>query len=217
MPPDRTNRRQWIAAVAAGGAALTTSLLGESAAMAETTRDAPIVDPHVHIWKHDARYPFAEGQTPPDEDALPEDLLRLMRANGVAATVIVHVIYYRWDCRYTASVLRKYPDKFMGVCRVDPQSPDAAHDLDRWIAEGYHGVRISPTAGPEGDWIRDRAQMDLIAGRAGALGVPLCVLCPITRIPDVEPIIARHQDSLDICIDHMADCPVDQPEELRGW
>jgi predicted TIM-barrel fold metal-dependent hydrolase len=131
--------------------------------------------------------------------------------------VIVHVIYYRWDCRYTASVLRKYPDKFMGVCRVDPQSPDAAHDLDRWIAEGYHGVRISPTAGPEGDWIRDRAQMDLIAGRAGALGVPLCVLCPITRIPDVEPIIARHQDSLDICIDHMADCPVDQPEELRGW
>ena len=28
-------------------------------------------------------------------------------------------------------------------------------------------------------------------------------------------VIERHNDGLDVCIDHMADCPIDQPDELK--
>ncbi len=43
----------------------------------------------------------------------------------------------------------------------------------------------------------------------------MCVLCPISRIPDVEEVIRRHDGALDVCIDHMADCPIDKSEELK--
>jgi predicted TIM-barrel fold metal-dependent hydrolase len=41
------------------------------------------------------------------------------------------------------------------------------------------------------------------------------MLCPISRVPDVERVVERHADQLDVCIDHMADCPIDQPNELK--
>jgi predicted TIM-barrel fold metal-dependent hydrolase len=40
-----------------------------------------IIDPHVHVWKHDPRYPWAKPiARPPEKDATPEMLLELMRA-----------------------------------------------------------------------------------------------------------------------------------------
>lgn len=36
-----------------------------------------IIDPHVHVWKHDPRYPWAKETThPPEKDATPEMLPR---------------------------------------------------------------------------------------------------------------------------------------------
>jgi predicted TIM-barrel fold metal-dependent hydrolase len=183
--------------------------------MAAESKGWRIIDPHVHVWKHDARYPWpADLANPPAGDALPETLLGLMQANGVEATVIVHVIYYRWDCRYAAAVVKAHPDKLAGVCRVDPESARAVADLERWTAEGFHGVRLSPALGAGGDWINNRQPMDATWSRAAELNVPMCILCPIGRIPDVERVIERFRDRLDVCIDHMADCPIDQPAEL---
>ena len=43
-----------------------------------------IIDPHVHVWKNDPRFPWApETTNPPTEDATPEMLLQLMADNGV--------------------------------------------------------------------------------------------------------------------------------------
>ena len=42
-----------------------------------------MIDSHVHVWKHDAKFPFAEGAHPPAEDASAEMLLELMKANGL--------------------------------------------------------------------------------------------------------------------------------------
>ncbi|MBX9791876.1 MAG: amidohydrolase [Pirellulales bacterium] len=228
--PTEFTRRRWLEAA---GASLAATVLGSSgqplggaspASCAECGEEpmpsadaAPtIVDPHVHVWRRDPLYPFAADlKTPPADDALPDTLLKLMTANGVRHTVIVHVIYYKWDCRYTALAIKEHPREFQGVCRVDPQSPRAPEELDHWLEQGYHGVRLSPGAGPEGDWINDRAQMDRIWNRAAERNVPMCVLCPISRIPDVEAVIARHNGRLAVCIDHMADCPIDQPNELN--
>jgi predicted TIM-barrel fold metal-dependent hydrolase len=213
----KLSRRQLLRGTAAAGTAAVLDSGNWCYGMVEKPSDLRIIDPHVHVWKNDPRYPWPrELRNPPEEDAWPSTLLDLMKANGVDRTVIVHVIHYRWDCRYAGDTIKTHRDKFMGVCRVDPMSNRAAVELDHWVRDyGFHGVRLSPAGEASGDWINDRSRMDRIWDRATELKIPMCVLCPITRVPDVERVIGRHRESLDICIDHMADCPIDQPQELR--
>jgi predicted TIM-barrel fold metal-dependent hydrolase len=216
MTTQSITRRRWLGQTTAAGLVAAGWLVREKAAMADPTTSLRIIDPHVHVWKNDPRYPWPDDlKSPPADDALPDTLLALMQKHGVEKTVIVHVIHYRWDCRYAADVVRAHPDKFMGVCRIDPASAKATSDLDHWVAAGYHGVRLSPALGPGGEWINDAQQMDAIWSHAAHLKIPMCVLCPIGRIPDVEKVIERHNGTLDVCIDHMADCPIDQPDELK--
>ncbi|MBI3666893.1 MAG: amidohydrolase [Acidobacteria bacterium] len=176
---------------------------------------ARIIDPHVHIWKRDLRYPWApETTNPPTQDALPETLLRLMHANGVSHTVIIQVIYYRWDNTYARDVIRQHQGKFLGVCRVNPQSPGARADLSRLVKEdGFRGVRISPAADAAGDWISGPL-MPPLWRRAQELEVPMTVLTSTTRLPEAGRLIERHP-ALDVVIDHMADCPPGRPAELE--
>jgi L-fuconolactonase len=79
-----------------------------------------ILDPHVHVWKHDPQFPFAAGAKVPDYDATPEMLLDLMKANGVAKTVIIQVIHYLSWCRaqaISAVLSRGVPGRSVGSCR----------------------------------------------------------------------------------------------------
>lgn len=172
-----------------------------------------IVDSHVHVWKHDPKYPFASGANVPARDATPEMLLALMKANGVSKTVIIQVIHYKYDNRYVADVLKQYPGVFRGVCRVDPLDPAAPDHLSSWTEQGFHGVRISPAADVSGDWIRGPL-MPPLWKRCLDLKIPMTVLAPITRMTDVVPLMDRTPD-LTLVIDHMADCPIDQPAQLE--
>ena len=172
-----------------------------------------ILDPHVHVWKHDARFPFAPGAKVPDFDATPEMLLDLMKANGVAKTVIIQVIHYRYDNSYLAAVLKQYPQFFQGVCRVDPLDPAAPDHLAQLSEQqGFHGVRLSPAGDATGDWIQG-PRMPPLWKRCDQLKVPMTLLVPISRVSDIQKLIDKYPD-LTIVIDHMADCPVDQPEKL---
>src|SRR5689334_18748704 len=76
------------------------TLLGAAALSPMMALDYRILDPHVHVWKHDPAFPFAAGARPPARDAAPETLLGLMKTNGVAKTVIIQVIHYRYDNRF---------------------------------------------------------------------------------------------------------------------
>ncbi len=183
-------------------------------AVVSTLAEYPVLDPHVHVWKHDPGFPFASGAKVPNYDATPEMLLDLMHANGISKAVIIQVIHYRYDNRYLATVLRQYPQHFKGVCRVDPLDPAAPDHLSEVSAlPGFRGVRLSPEAGPEGDWIRGPLMPPLWT-RCKSLGVPMTLLAPIDRMPDVQPLIERFPD-ITVVIDHMADCPVDRPEKLN--
>ena len=175
----------------------------------------PIIDPHVHVWKHDPRYPWAkETAHPPEKDATPEMLLALMRANGVARTVIIQVIYYRWDNSYAADVLRQYPQYFRGVARVNPESPAAPDDLSRLVGEqGFQGVRLSPAEDATGDWIRGPL-MPPLWKRCLDLKASMNILTGTSRLPDVAALVERFPE-LTVVIDHMADCPADRPDELK--
>jgi L-fuconolactonase len=172
-----------------------------------------LIDSHVHVWKHDPAFPFAVGANVPAMEASVETLLGLMAANDVLRTVLIQVIHYRWDNRYLADVLRRYPGKFHGVCRVNPEDPAAPDTLSRLTEEhGFHGVRLSPDATAKGDWIHGPLMQPLWA-RCAQLKVPMTLLTPVTRLPDLVPLIERHPD-LAIVIDHMADCPLGEPEKL---
>jgi len=181
--------------------------------MSPLMSDYRILDPHVHVWKHDPKYPFAEGAKPPERDATPEMLLDLMKANGVSKTVIIQVIHYKYDNSYLADVLKQYPKMFQGVARVDPLDPAAPDHLSKLTAQGFRGVRISPAANASGDWFHGPL-MPPLWKRAHELKVPMTVLAPITRMPEVGALLEKLPD-LTVVIDHMADCPVDQPAELE--
>jgi predicted TIM-barrel fold metal-dependent hydrolase len=178
-----------------------------------TNHDYRIIDPHVHVWKHDPKYPFADGAHVPERDATPEMLLALMKANGVSKTVIIQVIHYRYDNRYLADVLKQYAGTFLGVCRVDPLDARAPDQLSQLTAQGFRGVRLSPAGNASGDWFRG-ALMPPLWKRCEELKVPMTVLAPISRMPDVATLLERTPE-LTVVIDHMADCPIDRPQELE--
>jgi L-fuconolactonase len=178
--------------------------------------DAPnyrIVDPHVHVWKRDPKFPFVQGASVPPEDRTPEMLLDLMKANGVARTVIIQVRHYMFDNSYLATVLKQYPQYFQGVARVNPEDPAAPEHVSQQKEQGFRGIRLSPAANATGDWIKGPL-MPPLWKRCSDLKVPMTVLAPISRMPDVGVLADKFPD-LTIVIDHMADCPVDQPQELE--
>jgi len=175
--------------------------------------DYPVIDPHVHVWINDPRYPWAkETLNPPAHDATPEMLLALMKANGVSKTVIIQVIHYRWDNSYLADVLKQYPEYFRGVARVNPQDPAAPDHVSKLVADGFAGVRISPAADAAGEWINGPL-MEPLWKRCRDEKASLSVLAPATRIPDVAGLIDKFPD-LDVIVDHMADCPPDRADLL---
>ncbi len=185
------------------------------AAVAAAPPPYRVVDPHVHVWKNDPRYPWAkETAKPPEQDATPEMLLQLMRANGVAKTIVIQVIYYRWDNSFVADVLKQYPQYFQGVARVNPEDPAAPDHLSRLVEEqGFRGVRLSPAGNEQGDWIRGPL-MPPLWKRCNELKVPMTLLAPATRMPDAARLIEKFPD-LTVVIDHMADCPLDRPDLLK--
>jgi len=175
--------------------------------------DKPLmIDSHVHVWKHDPAFPFAKDARPPAEDASAEMLLDLMKVNGVSRTVIIQVIHYKWDNSYLADVLKRYPQMFRGVCRVNPEDPAAPDELSRSTEQGFRGVRLSPSANPDGDWIHGPL-MPPLWKRCAELKVPMTVLAPVTRMPEIAPLIEKNPN-LTVVIDHQADSPLNQPEKL---
>jgi L-fuconolactonase len=192
------------------------SLLGLRAGVAAAASLKLLIDSHVHVWTRDERFPFAAGAKVPVGDFSVEKLLSLMAANDVARTVLIQVIHYKWDNSYLADVLRRagreFRGKFHAVCRVDPESPSAPEDLSRLTEQGFHGVRLSPAAGADGDWIRG-PRMPRLWHRCASLRVPMTILAPVTRMADLVPLIEKNPE-LDVVIDHMADAQPAQLEKL---
>ncbi len=42
----------------------------------------------------------------------------------------------------------------------------------------------------------------------------MTILTPVTRLPDLVPLIEQNP-TLNVVIDHMADCPLDHPDQLK--
>lgn len=168
----------------------------------------PIIDSHVHIWANAPGFPWAaEAIDAPRYEAHPQTLIEAMKTHSIAGAILVQYIGYRWNNAYVAQALKDFPDRFMGVCRVNPEDPSAPDQLSALTeVHGFHGVRISPEPDARGDWFRGPL-MRAFFQRAADLNIPVLLLTKPSRLPDLIKLIEQVPD-VDVVIDHLADCTI---------
>jgi uncharacterized protein len=122
-------------------------LAGVVALAAGCAYTGPAIDAHAH-FESDA----APGRIHPKVSGKPGALLEAMDGAGVARTVLLVVptgpdlAAARVLHDQVAAVVKKSPDRFIGVGSVQPSDGDAGlHELERIAALGFRGVKLSPT------------------------------------------------------------------------
>lgn len=166
-----------------------------------------IVDNHVHVVSEDReRYPLAPGIeiTAWHEHfaVTPEQLLAAMDRAGVAAAVLVQPYGpYSYDNSFHADSAARYPDRFVGVCAVDPLAPDAPDRLSYWVEDrGMRGLRLIASR-PGDEWL-DAPRTYPLWQRTRELDIPITVLTTAERVPQLQEM-ARRFPEVPVCLDHL--------------
>jgi predicted TIM-barrel fold metal-dependent hydrolase len=170
-----------------------------------------IIEPHVHVWTLDAdRYPWSPQTTsPPKQSATTEELIETLDTHGVAGAVLVQVIYYGLDNSYAADALRRYPDRFAGVCLVDPEDPSAPEKLEYEVRErGFSGIRLRPCADRNSTWLSDPRTFPLWE-KAAELGASICILSHIEQLRMLQAPVERFP-TVPVIVDHMGWPPLEE-------
>jgi predicted TIM-barrel fold metal-dependent hydrolase len=191
-----TTRREFLAAAAA-------------ALPARAAADRPpLIDTHMHVWKGDARFPFAhpylKDYKPPRTAATVEILLKEMDEFGVTGCVLVQTINHGWDNRYLVHCVQTAPKRFRGHGLIDPTDPKVADKLTYWMREhGLAGMRFSPIyyEGKD-DWLTSDAHKAMWQ-RAGQLGAVFNFFIATPQLPKLEQMVGRYPD-VKVVIDHLA-------------
>lgn len=164
-----------------------------------------IIDTHAHVWSADTtRFPFRPILAHVPAPAVPapvEQLLQEMDDAGVDVTVLVQPSVYGWDNRYLMQCLDRWPDRFMGICLVDPDKADPA-DLDLWCdAGGCRGVRFNVIREPDVSWLLDETRAGLFEAMERR-GLSASFHMEIDHAPIVADLARRHR-SIPFIVDYM--------------
>jgi predicted TIM-barrel fold metal-dependent hydrolase len=161
------------------------------------------VDAHLHVWvQQPDRYPWQPtlGYIPTSHAPV-EEFVALMDRYGLDYAVLVQPSPYGWDNSYLVDSLKKYPDRLVGVCLVDPLSPEAPERLRYWVTvHGVRGLRLNPIGDPEGRWLNAPTQ-DPLWATAAELGIPICIQLLPHQAPMVADMARRHP-GVAVVIDH---------------
>jgi L-fuconolactonase len=115
-----------------------------------------------------------------------EDVLAVMQSAGVDRAVLCQHLG-EYDNQYLAHVVETHPTTFAAVCLVDPTSPSATADLEKWHATGrFRGVRLL------GQWLSDYQPF---WARAVELGLTLVLYAPqgvAIAAPAITRFLAAH-------------------------
>lgn len=136
-----------------------------------------------------------------------EELLVSMGSNGVDKAVIAPVQpkTYRLEPQNDAVAVAqmRYPDRFIGFCRVDPrQGEDAVTELRRCVLRlGLRGLLLHPME--EGYTITDPPAVHLVR-EAGSLGVPVVVAAGYPWVAHAQQIrsVAEQAEETPIVMSH---------------
>lgn len=161
-----------------------------------------IVDSHIQIYSaNPLRYPLAADR-PFDPQPAPAELaLVQMEQTGVDRACLVQPRPYGYDHRYLIDTLTAYPQRFVGVGRVDVAAPDAAASLrDLMQVPGLRGIRCAMA---DADSARQTVDAGSACWRAASdLGMIVC----LQMRPEAAAAAARLAEAwpqLTLVIDHL--------------
>jgi predicted TIM-barrel fold metal-dependent hydrolase len=179
-----------------------------------------IIDSHVHVWSDDlTAYPWAphDQVTLPSAPATWSDLLRTLDQTGVAGAICLQPRIYGYDHGYLNSVLEARPDRFAGVCIVNPVRASGPDELRHLVREyGYRGIRLNPMASSNPTWL-DGPEGAPLWRAAVDLDIVVSVLIEPAQLPWLVSAARRYPEAR-IVIDHLGRCtpqtPLDQQAVL---
>lgn len=174
-----------------------------------------IIDAHVHIWTDGASpYPYGDLVPSPRSSVFVEDLLCQMDSIGISKAILVQPSVHGYDNKYIADTIRRYPQRFIGVCRVRPSKPNAVLELQKLANEdGFRGLRLN---------LRQDADLRVwdnpgLWRAARDLGIVITLLLDPHQLVLVSTV-ANNFPSVPIVIDHLARIfpNQDRENEARG-
>jgi L-fuconolactonase len=160
-----------------------------------------IIDSQVHVWPpdrpdrrlgpgHDERTPYSY-----------EQLLADMERAGVNRAVLVPPSIDRNRNDYALEAVRKYPDRFAVMGKVDLQSGGGKDVLKGWRDQpGMLGVRLTFHRDADRPWLSD-GTADWFWPEAAFHDIPVMVHAP-ERLAEIGEIAERYPE-LRIIVDHM--------------
>ena len=177
-----------------------------------------VIDTHVHVWPLDdapGHRPAANAKIRPPQAAAPvEWLLEDMDEYGIQHCVLVQSSAFGWDNTYMVECLEQSPGRFRAIGLVDPESPQNARDLERWMARGLSGFRFHPLyydrtdEGPRtkdgrtGAWWIDAHENDALWAAAEARGAIMQFHMWPRHAPALARMIERHPN-VRVIVDHI--------------
>jgi predicted TIM-barrel fold metal-dependent hydrolase len=169
---------------------------------------SPLIDAHLHVWDRSAAGkdpgPFPVGYSPQSQAPV-ELFLDYMDEAGVQRAVFVQPWFHHWDNSYIAGCLQRFPDRFRGVCVIDPRGPAAPAALRRWRGEGFTGIRLRPLREGEdpqpGPWLATDDTMPLWEAIAETNTIA-CVMHGKMELSRLHPLLGRFP-SMRVVIDHL--------------
>ena len=163
-----------------------------------------VVDSQVHIWgANTPQRPWpARAKAQRDTPVTADEVIGWMDAGGVDRAVIVPPSWEGDRNDLAIEAVRRYPDRFAIMGRLDPDAPGAREEIARWKQQpGMLGLRftfhtpvlLQPLLDGRFDWVW---------GEAERHDVPIMLLIHHPHMHLIDAV-AREHPRLRIVIDHL--------------
>lgn len=141
-----------------------------------------------------------------------DEILEHMVAAGVdQATLVQASTAHGYDNAFCADCCAHHPDRFVGVCCIDPLAAGAPDTLSSWIeTRGMRGVRLFCTSGtdpgqpspvPEPRWLNDPRTYPTWE-RAEQLRIPVAIMVRASGL-DMVGSMAERFPGINVLLDHL--------------
>ncbi|CAN5500493.1 amidohydrolase family protein [soil metagenome] len=156
-----------------------------------------LIDTHVHVWSDDANaYPWQPtlAHVPiPRRPATAESLIAEMDAAGVSHAVLVQPSVYGGDNRYLERCLKRWPDRFAGICHILPDTGNAQRDIERWCGSGgCQGLRLNIIRQADPFWLEASGQ-NTFWRVVEEMGLSASMHMELFHAPLVARLASRHK------------------------
>ncbi len=174
-----------------------------------------VVDTHVHIVSADLqRYPFEPdsrglGEWVKAHPVSVEELILEMSAAGVDQALLVQASSaYNYNNTYVSDGAEQHPNRFVPICIIDMEAPDAVATLTHWVTErGSRGIRLFTTPQPEAPWLDDPKTFP-VWERTRDLGVPMMVQTFNRHLPRLYRVMERFPE-IPVAVDHLGNAQLE--------